>query len=141
MPRSTTFIVERLLSQRQGANGREYLVRWEGYNSSWDTWEPEDNIFDDELIQEFHGSLGQAPPGKVAKGMCGTFGCTLPDKHPGLHNVPDLGRPKLSLCCLLEFPLLRDVLVAKFFGLVCEVGVALLTETPHKPVSLLHQTV
>ena len=69
-------------------------MRWEGYNSSWDTWEPEDNIFDDELIQEFHGSLGQAPPGKVAKGMCGTFGCTLPDKHPGLHNVPDLGARK-----------------------------------------------
>ena len=23
---------------------------------------------------------------------CGTFGCTLPDKHPGLHCIPELGK-------------------------------------------------
>ena len=25
---------------------------------------------------------------------CGTFGCTLPDKHQGLHRMPDLGKRK-----------------------------------------------
>ena len=84
-----TFIVERLLTTRETSAGREYLVRWAEYSSAHDSWEPEGNIFDAELIDEFHGSLGHAA--EVDEGLCGTFGCTLPDKHSGLHVVPDFG--------------------------------------------------
>lgn len=27
---------------------------------------------------------------RLAEGLCGTFGCCLPDKHSGLHEIPDL---------------------------------------------------
>ena len=30
-----------------------YLVSWEGWDSSWNSWEPYDNIIDDELIAEY----------------------------------------------------------------------------------------
>ena len=77
-----TYTVERLLATRETADGREYLVHWADYSSAHDSWEPEENIIDQELIDEFH------------EGVCGTFGCTLPDKHAGLHVVPDFGARK-----------------------------------------------
>ena len=77
-----TYVVERLLAARDTACGREYRVHWADYSSAHDSWEPEENILDKELIDDFH------------QGVCGTFGCTLPDKHSGLHFVPDFGARK-----------------------------------------------
>ena len=77
-----TYVVERLLAARDTAYGREYRVHWADYSSAHDSWEPEENILDKELIDDFH------------QGVCGTFGCTLPDKHSGLHFVPDFGARK-----------------------------------------------
>ena len=92
MGRSKVFIVERLLATRERPTGREYLVRWAEYSSAHDSWEPEGNIMDEELIDEYHGSLNHAAA--VDDNVCGTFGCTLPDKHSGLHVVPDFGARK-----------------------------------------------
>ena len=92
MGRSKVFIVERLLATRERPTGREYLVRWAEYSSAHDSWEPEGNIMDEELIDEYHGSLSHAAA--VDDNVCGTFGCTLPDKHSGLHVVPDFGARK-----------------------------------------------
>jgi hypothetical protein len=47
------FIVEKLLDRRQQGSKVQYLVRWEGYSASDDTWEDERNILDDSLIDEF----------------------------------------------------------------------------------------
>jgi len=79
-----TYTVERLLATRETAEGREYLVHWSDYSAAHDSWEPEENIIDEELIDEFHDR----------EELCGTFGCTLPDKHTGLHVVPDFGARK-----------------------------------------------
>ena len=49
-----TYAVERLLAMRDTAYGREYLVKWEGYNSAHDSWEPKKNI-NEQLIDDFHG--------------------------------------------------------------------------------------
>jgi hypothetical protein len=51
------FVVERLLGERfigQGAKRRrQYLVRWEGFDDSENTWEDEAHILDDDLVDEF----------------------------------------------------------------------------------------
>eukprot|EP00698_Gefionella_okellyi_P024732 TRINITY_DN8809_c0_g1_i2.p1 TRINITY_DN8809_c0_g1~~TRINITY_DN8809_c0_g1_i2.p1 ORF type:complete len:1211 (-),score=201.20 TRINITY_DN8809_c0_g1_i2:60-3692(-) len=48
------FAVERLLNRRRcHTGGYEYLVRWQGYNSDYDTWEREENMFSEELISEY----------------------------------------------------------------------------------------
>jgi len=38
------FIVERILKKRKNENGVFYLVKWLGYNSSENTWEPENHV-------------------------------------------------------------------------------------------------
>ena len=64
-----TYVVERLLAARDTAYGREYRVHWADYSSAHDSWEPEENILDTELIDEFHqGVGGKAAAGKAAAG-------------------------------------------------------------------------
>ena len=36
------------------------------------------------------GTGSQIMPDKSRTQLCGTFGCTLPDKHDGLHRIPEL---------------------------------------------------
>ena len=49
--------VEALLDKRTIEGSAEYLVRWAGYGSGDDTWEPEDNIFDKELIASYEATV------------------------------------------------------------------------------------
>ena len=46
--------VEQILDSRQGKNRTEYLVKWKDYDSSENTWEPEDNLTNSPvLLREF----------------------------------------------------------------------------------------
>ena len=51
------FVVEKLLGERYYGTGakrrKQYLVRWEGYSDSENTWEDVDYILDDDLIDEY----------------------------------------------------------------------------------------
>uniref|UniRef100_A0AAF5CZ24 Chromo domain-containing protein n=2 Tax=Strongyloides stercoralis TaxID=6248 RepID=A0AAF5CZ24_STRER len=47
------YIVEKLLNSRVRKNKKEYLVKWKEWGSKHNTWEPEDNILDERLIQEY----------------------------------------------------------------------------------------
>lgn len=40
----TVFPIEKILRTRQRGNKKEYLIRWTGYSSEHDSWEPEKNI-------------------------------------------------------------------------------------------------
>ncbi|ODM93282.1 Chromobox protein 5 [Orchesella cincta] len=58
------YIVEKVLKKRRGAKGKpEYLLKWEGYPHSENTWEPKENV-NHELILEFErerkGKKGKA---------------------------------------------------------------------------------
>lgn len=52
--------VERLMDARKAKHGkREFLVKWKGYSTRFNTWEPEENLNCVDLIQKFESeSLG-----------------------------------------------------------------------------------
>ena len=52
----TIFRVENILGTCIRNRTRQYLVKWEGYPSTENTWEPEENILDDSLIENFYAS-------------------------------------------------------------------------------------
>lgn len=41
---NSVFRVEKIIKDRTRKGVKEVLVRWKGYSSDWDTWEPESNI-------------------------------------------------------------------------------------------------
>jgi len=56
---SSVFSVSHIVGMRlkDGDNERHYLVRWSGYDSDDDTWEPMEKLIEDgcgDLIAEFH---------------------------------------------------------------------------------------
>ena len=52
------FIVEKIIDKFNGPDGRvQYLIKWKGYESTENTWEPADNLHAEELIAQFEKSL------------------------------------------------------------------------------------
>src|SRR5216684_4075827 len=44
---------------------KQYLVKWKGYSDAHNTWEPEENIFANELIQQYKGKHKQGAPTRI----------------------------------------------------------------------------
>ena len=55
-----------LLAQRRVGGKRQFLVRWEDWTPEHDSWESEDNIFDETLIRQFEAAQSAA----LKLGMC-----------------------------------------------------------------------
>lgn len=52
-PQQDMYDVERILKCRKRGNIKQYLIKWRGYSSSQNTWEPSHHI-PNHLIQHFH---------------------------------------------------------------------------------------
>ena len=59
---SDVYKVESLLDKRKRGRRVEYLVKWEGYGNEHNTWEPESNIRDSDLIAGYKASVVAADP-------------------------------------------------------------------------------
>ena len=51
------FEAEKILKKRKNKNKIEYFVKWKGYSSKSNTWEPKQNILDPMLIQDFQEKI------------------------------------------------------------------------------------
>ncbi len=48
------YVVEKILNRRVLDNGqREYFLKWFGYDEQDATWEPEENVFCKDLIEQY----------------------------------------------------------------------------------------
>lgn len=52
-PLQRSYVVDKILRHRGPEGAREYLVRWRGYDSSSDSWEPDTNFDDRRVIQDY----------------------------------------------------------------------------------------
>ncbi|XP_012564927.1 heterochromatin protein 1-like [Hydra vulgaris] len=53
---SDIYKTEKIIKKRTRGGKIQYLIKWEGYPSSQNTWEPEENIFDPQVIQKYINS-------------------------------------------------------------------------------------
>lgn len=56
------YAVDKILAERTKRRKKEYLIRWEGYGSEHDTWEPAANVGDPGLIADFDARMARAVP-------------------------------------------------------------------------------
>ncbi|EAT33624.1 AAEL014098-PA [Aedes aegypti] len=62
------YAAERIMKKRVRAGKVEYLVKWKGWSTRHNTWEPEENILDERLIDIFERSLrGNSTPKRKKK--------------------------------------------------------------------------
>lgn len=51
------YVVEKIINKRCFPDMVRYLVKWEGYDSRYNSWEPEDSFNSRELIEEFEAEF------------------------------------------------------------------------------------
>ena len=49
--------VENILAYRKNKNVDEYLIKWEGYDESYNSWEPKKNLKCPELLKQFEEKM------------------------------------------------------------------------------------
>jgi hypothetical protein len=60
------FEVEKIIDKKVIRRGKiEYLLRWKGYDSDEDTWEPRENLTCNGLIQQFETDLKMLKRGSI----------------------------------------------------------------------------
>ena len=67
------FFAEAITKKRLKKGKTEYLVKWKGWSPKYSTWEPEENILDSRLIQQF----------TQRKSRRGGFSAGSGNAHPG----------------------------------------------------------
>jgi hypothetical protein len=59
------FTAERIQEHKGSGADRRYKIRWRGYDESQDTWEPESNLLDKTLLDEYKATLPPDPPNDI----------------------------------------------------------------------------
>eukprot|EP00794_Sanderia_malayensis_P020904 gene20904-22954_t len=82
------YTVERILDSRKRGGKIQYLIKWSGYPSSANTWEPEENVLDKALLERFHeAKLRQRAPRIAAFTTGPKCGQVVPHLSPLLDFV------------------------------------------------------
>lgn len=60
------YVVEKIIKKRIRSGFVEYFLKWKGYSSEYNTWEPEGNLNCFELIEKFEDKLEKAAKARSA---------------------------------------------------------------------------
>ena len=63
--------VEKILDKRKILGKKEYLIKWKGYDTTYDTWEPVENLACDDKIKEFEKKRKASKTGDKRKSEAG----------------------------------------------------------------------
>lgn len=90
IPDDRVYAAERIMKKRVRTGKVEYLVKWKGWSTRHNTWEPEENILDERLIDIFERSLrGSSTPKRKKKPV-------IEDSDEDDVPVPTASPPSLS---------------------------------------------
>ena len=67
-----SYEVEEIIKHKTCQGKNSYLIKWVGYASKHNTWEPEDNL-NEELVEDYHDQLSESSAEKNK---------SAPQKHP-----------------------------------------------------------
>merc|ERR1711953_289622 len=85
------FAVEAITKKRIKKSKVEYLVKWKGYSPRYSTWEPEENILDPRLIQQF---IMKEQTAKATETKPDTPPTTSPANNSNTNSKPRGRKPK-----------------------------------------------
>ena len=55
--RGPIYAIESILNHRGEPGGYEYFIKWKGYDSTFNSWEPASNFMDDHYVKEYWKTL------------------------------------------------------------------------------------
>ena len=85
------FAVEAITKKRIRKSKVEYLVKWKGYSPRYSTWEPEENILDPRLIQQY---IMKEQTAKATEAKPDTPPATSPANNSNTNPKPRGRKPK-----------------------------------------------
>ena len=63
----SVYEVDQILKRRLNKGKLEFRIRWKGFGPEFDTWEPEENIFDKDMVREYNEKNPPRPRGRPRK--------------------------------------------------------------------------
>ena len=61
------YVVEQILDKRERDGKVEYFLKWKGYSSLENSWEPEENLNCYDLLDQFNETYDKKEPGTDSK--------------------------------------------------------------------------
>ena len=92
MRKTVFYEVEKIVDKRTNIYGLvEYLVKWKGYPSSENTWEPKKNLRKlEHLIKEYENGMGEKMVRKMKKGSLNNEIPDIPKKIVKIKKMNDI---------------------------------------------------
>ena len=88
------YLVDELVDMRERCSGgREFLVKWHGWSSADNTWEPETHILDKQMLHEFVEARTKPAPARLLERVSGannTVASGNSDAHVGPTTFPSV---------------------------------------------------
>ncbi len=106
------YVVEKIMDRKWDAATKKYLyfIRWAGFNSDWDTWEPEENLDCEDILKAFNEKWDKKANKASSAAAASASSSTPKTKASSSSSASNAGKAGIRL------PLGQNVLNAAFSG-------------------------